>query len=651
MKMLETKMNAETYAKYTSEGYWTIRRSNRFWSGNFTDQSIETILMRMLKSRGGLAHGRGVTSNTEAKMVHIIPQTVPICESLEMFSGIHSNTTDQHKDLRPTSIARDCLHYTKFKIYLSQHSPFLFKQEHKDRLVCISTGIVAPASANPDRAIELGELAANNLTGQNYADAKLKRNDRVVSIGVASESIEVRGHQVEIDPMSLFLRVTCVINKHQEMKDHLTHEFSKYPPSLFDHGLMRKTAKHTLADILKSRTKPVSADLVQNSIHVIDGGYLLHQVEWPKNCTYADVINSYTRYVCRHDGESFVCFDGYSEGGMSTKWAEQRRRAGKHTSPDILFDLEMPVTCTQQSFLTNKKNTTRLILSLSASLSANGVACQQAKADADFLICDTAINLAEGCDRPVVVVGNDTDLMVMLIDRSCPNLYMQYHHGVFYSIHSIRDALSGSVCDNLLVSHAITGCDTISSMNNVGKKAPIRVLQETECDFLDIFKSTNATHDEISRAGEKFVLKLYRAKETCNSLDNWRYIAYLRLMKKKKKNKSAAFTSFHLKNLPSTSAAAKYRSYRVYFTVQQWLGRSLPPTDWGWQCENGVLIPIYTDRPVAPQSILLLISCGCKTGCKKRCSCRIAGIHCTAMCFTCMGHNCTNAPPINDNGE
>ena len=43
------------------------------------------------------------------------------------------------------------------------------------RLVCISTGIIAPATANADGAIELGELAANQLTGKNYADVKLKR--------------------------------------------------------------------------------------------------------------------------------------------------------------------------------------------------------------------------------------------------------------------------------------------------------------------------------------------------------------------------------------------------------------------------------------------------------------------------------------------
>ena len=79
MKNLNTIMGWDQFAKYTSDGYWTIRRSNRFWSGNFTDQTIEQVLMRMVKSKGGLAHGRGVTASTQYIMVHIIP---PNCSDL-----------------------------------------------------------------------------------------------------------------------------------------------------------------------------------------------------------------------------------------------------------------------------------------------------------------------------------------------------------------------------------------------------------------------------------------------------------------------------------------------------------------------------------------------------------------------------------------
>ena len=59
----------------------------------------------------------------------------------------------------------------------------------------------------------------------------------------------------------------------------------------------------------------------------------------------------------------------------------------------------------------------------------------------------------------------------MLIDRSCPNLYMQYSNNTIYSTDSIRgDALPSDVRDFLLVAHAITGCDIVSAMYKVGKK-------------------------------------------------------------------------------------------------------------------------------------------------------------------------------------
>ena len=54
MQELSDIMNPQQYVKYTSDGYWTIRRSHRFWSGGFSDQTIEQVLMRMLKTIGVL---------------------------------------------------------------------------------------------------------------------------------------------------------------------------------------------------------------------------------------------------------------------------------------------------------------------------------------------------------------------------------------------------------------------------------------------------------------------------------------------------------------------------------------------------------------------------------------------------------------------
>ena len=100
---------------------------------------------------------------------------------------------------------------------------------------------------------------------------------------------------------------------------------------------------------------------------------------------------------------------------------------------------------------------------------------KQATDDADCLICNTAITLAqEYKDHSIVIVGNDTDLLVILIEKSLPNLHLQFQRDAVYNVQSIKDELGASVSVHLLVAHAITGCDTVSAMHNIGKGAPMR---------------------------------------------------------------------------------------------------------------------------------------------------------------------------------
>jgi len=52
--------NPELYDKFI-QGYHVIRQSDRYWAVLPTDLVIEQILMRSLKSVGGLTRGRGMT--------------------------------------------------------------------------------------------------------------------------------------------------------------------------------------------------------------------------------------------------------------------------------------------------------------------------------------------------------------------------------------------------------------------------------------------------------------------------------------------------------------------------------------------------------------------------------------------------------------
>ena len=122
-----------------------------------------------------------------------------------------------------------------------------------------------------------------------------------------------------------------------------------------------------------------------------------------------------------------------------------------------------------------------------------------------------------------------------------------------------------------------------------------------------------------------------------DNLDVKRHQLYLRTIAKQKVCKK-----FDLATLPPTSAAARQHSFRVYHQVQQWRGVALNPTDWGWRLKDGRLTPLPTLREPAPESLLHLITCNCRSGCERNCECRRSGLPCTSMCGLCAGHGCSN---------
>ena len=356
--------------------------------------------------------------------------------------------------------------------------------------------------------------------------------------------------------------------------------------------------------------------------------------------THGDVCQSYISHILKHYGTgTTVGFDGYSNA-TSTKVVEQRRRAQKHISCDIIFDEDTPTTTSQAAFLTNSQNKTRLIQALRDKMSMSGICFQQAKADADTLIISTALRLAEKTEVPVIVVGTDTDLLVMLVARatSSTDIYMLCcsNPTTLYNIRDIQRAI-GDTAKHLMPLHAITGCDTVSGIYRQTKRKAFNLVHKRQ-DFeqLEFFARVGSTHEEVKNAGELFILKLYEAIQF-QSLDEYRHIPY-----KKAIGRGSLCSSFHLESLPPTSAAAEQHSYRTYLTVHEWMGNTLPPTEWGWKLQDSYLEPVTTDMPVAPEVLLTMISCGCKPGgCgNMTCSCKKLGLYCTTMCNQCIGQTC-----------
>ena len=120
-------------------------------------------------------------------------------------------------------------------------------------------------------------------------------------------------------------------------------------------------------------------------------------------------------------------FDGY-DSSASAKAAEQQRPATQSISAEIIFECDMKNTTTQKAVLANSKNKARLIDKLTTELQRAGVLMKQDPADADHLIVSTALTLAQ-TERKQVVVGTDTDLLVMFISQSSSDMdiHMLWH--------------------------------------------------------------------------------------------------------------------------------------------------------------------------------------------------------------------------------
>ena len=137
--------------------------------------------------------------------------------------------------------------------------------------------------------------------------------------------------------------------------------------------------------------------------------------------SYGDISQMYITYVLKHYGVgATVVFDGYSSV-ISTTVFEQDRRAQRQMSSDIMFDDNTPTRTSQAAFLSNSDNKSRLIEGLIKKMPNFGIRVKQAEADGDTLIISTALAMVEAAEVPVVVIGTDTDLLVMLLAQAIPS--------------------------------------------------------------------------------------------------------------------------------------------------------------------------------------------------------------------------------------
>ncbi|XP_015189675.1 PREDICTED: uncharacterized protein LOC107073500 [Polistes dominula] len=259
------------------------------------------------------------------------------------------------------------------------------------------------------------------MIGKNAEDISLSRLYRVKNLSNAGTEVHLNDGKpyVNIDSHLLFQRISVGIGNNTEaLKKAMKYELAPSPLSLFDEkGWMRKNRKCDLYTLFKA-TFP-SQFIQDNCTFVVDGGWLLRQVVWSRGKTYNEIFGLYLSYIIKFFREdAVVIFDGYRDDIIGVKSYERLRRKEQCMAADVEIALDKLMITTQAKFLANIANKFKFVQLLSDYLIANGVQTVIANEDADSMIVNKEIDIEKrgsSTNPPVVVVGNDIDLFMLLI--------------------------------------------------------------------------------------------------------------------------------------------------------------------------------------------------------------------------------------------
>jgi len=227
-------------------------------------------------------------------------------------------------------------------------------------------------------------------------------------------------------------------------------------------------------------------------------------------------------------------FDGYC--GPNTKDATHRRRVQAHAATVHLTSTHV-FRGKREHFLSNTKNKELFISLLRDALETNNCVTEQAVGDADLSIVTATIATANNTHKPTVLVGDDTDLLILLCYNSTANTSNVFfrpqpkagmkHPPRCWNIAELQGIMGEEVCSNILFMHAVLGCDTTSDVYGLGKGAALKLLR-TNKQFrqqADIFRNQQSTKEEVIAAGETALVLLYKGNVHC-SLNTLRLLQF-----------------------------------------------------------------------------------------------------------------------------
>ena len=470
--------------------------------------------MRSLKTSGGLTRGRGMTELQQVIWLLSTPTCAELNHTMQELTGVTYVTSEQHKESSQTRMVRDYKDASILVEFLLDRNPFT-----SENLINIVTGENAAPSVNVDNAKEIGESIIKVMNGKKVNEYSSKKKDQAMTLA-SKATVKIGDEVVSVDPQLLFQRLVFTakgMGADVSLEDVFSHELCSYPTALFERvNFLLPANKPQLSQAISKHVEQSVSGLPEEVRYVLDGGSLLQRLPWQKGQTYGEIIQTYVDYITKRFGEeTTVVFDGYSST-PSTKDVTHLRRTKEKISREVQFTKTSQMNMKKQQFLANTTNKQNFINMLSSSLREVELNTVHASDDADSLIVKTAVEIADAFNKPTAVIGEDTDLLILLlnfVNKDGPAIYMMSDKkstkSKIFFINEMKTQLGETFCKNVLFMHAFLGCDTTSRIYSIGKGVIVKKFIEEDLLFqkcAEIFNNSDSTIHSIIYWGEKVIL-------------------------------------------------------------------------------------------------------------------------------------------------
>ncbi|KAJ8896092.1 hypothetical protein PR048_001434 [Dryococelus australis] len=268
------------------KGGHVVKRKEKKWSGIAADLLIEQSLMQSLKCTGDLTRGNGMSLVQRA----IWLLSMPVCAE---YNAAMQDFTVVHYDSR---------------------NPF----EADPTLRNIANGVTAEDEINVDQFIDVGEQFLDEMKDKNI-DFSIKRSNKVKTPGTLP-LLKMPLPNTTIDTALLFQRAFVMASSTKmDLKDILLHELSAYPTSLFESPSLLRHAEESqllkiFPKIVHNNENRAPEKHETNHQYILDGGSIIHRLQWQNGLTYEEIAKKYSSFVASHYGSAVVVFDGYNCG-------------------------------------------------------------------------------------------------------------------------------------------------------------------------------------------------------------------------------------------------------------------------------------------------------------------------------------------------